>query len=85
MNIGQLQAFHEVLLITPLRFEQGAEAVLAVREQCIVVLNLTAMGSVFGAKNCRFRFEGVEHWMARNTGLEIRLLFAPANVDVNLS
>ncbi|EAR18909.1 hypothetical protein WH7805_03702 [Synechococcus sp. WH 7805] len=86
MKIGQPQAFHEVLVITPLRFDQGAEAVLAVREQRIVVLNLTAMEPSLAQRTADFvsggvrALDGQEH----RVGDQV-LLFAPANVDVNLS
>lgn len=86
MDIGQLQGFHEVLVITPLTFEQGAEVVLAVRDQCTVVLNLTAMEPSLAQRTADFvsggvrALDGQEH----RVGDQV-LLFAPANVDVNLS
>ena len=86
MNSGQHPGFHEVLVVTSLQFEQGAEAVLAVRNQCTVVLNLTEMEPSLAQRTADFvsggvrALDGQEHRVGERV-----LLFAPAGVNVNLS
>lgn len=73
-------------MITPLSFEQGTEAVLAVRDQVTVVLNLTAMDPSLAQRTADFvsggvrALDGQEH----RVGDQV-LLFAPANVHVTLN
>lgn len=86
MNIGQPRGFQEVLVITPLSFEQGTEVVQAIREQATVVLNLTAMEPSLAQRTADFvsggvrALDGQEHRIGDQV-----LLFAPANVDVTLN
>lgn len=73
-------------MITPLSFEQGMEAVQAIRDQATVVLNLTAMEPSLAQRTADFvsggvrALDGQEHRIGDQV-----LLFAPANVDVTLN
>ena len=43
MSFSHSDGWHDVIVMTPQRFEEGLEAVLAVRDQRTVLLNLSQM------------------------------------------
>ena len=43
MDLSGVTGFHEIIVLTPRGFEEGLDAVMAVREQRTVLLNLSEM------------------------------------------
>ena len=84
MDLSGVSGFQEIIVLTPRGFEEGLDAVLAVREQRTVLLNLSEMESKLAQRTADFVSGGVYalHGQERRVGERV-LLFAPASVDID--
>ena len=84
MDLSGVSGFHEIIVLTPRGFEEGLDAVMAVREQRTVLLNLSEMESKLAQRTADFVSGGVYalQGQERRVGERV-LLFAPASVDID--
>jgi cell division inhibitor SepF len=75
--------FNEVVVLSPSRFDQGTDAVLAVQQQRMVVLHLGAMDPQEAQRTIDFVSGGVYAMDGQSERLgEAVFLFAPALVSI---
>lgn len=75
--------WHDVLVLTPVQFEEALEAVMAVREQHTVVLNLSRMPPDLAQRAADFVCGGVHALDGHQQRIgENVLLFAPTSVKL---
>ncbi len=76
--------WHEIVVFKPLTFEEALEAVLAVRQQRTVLLNVSRMDSQLGRRTIDFVLGGVTALDGHRVQIEEQVfLFAPSLVTVN--
>ena len=84
MKTMSQNGWHDVIVFTPERFEEGLEAVLAVRDQQTVLLNLSRMPPDLAQRTADFICGGVHALDGQQQRVgENVLLFAPASVRLN--
>ena len=59
MDLSGVSGFHEIIVLTPRGFEEGLDAVMAVREQRTVLLNLSEMEAKLAQRTADFVSGGV--------------------------
>ncbi len=75
--------WHEVIVLTPLAFDEGLKAVLSVRQQHTVVLNLSRMEPALAQRTADFVIGGVVALDGHHARLgENVFLFAPSLVAI---
>ena len=81
MNSPHQDGWHDVIVFTPQRFDEALEAVLAVRDQQTVLLNLSRMEPDLAQRTADFVSGGVHalDGQQQRVGDNV-LLFAPASV-----
>lgn len=81
MKTMSQDGWHDVVVFTPERFDEGLEAVLAVRDQQTVLLNLSRMPPDQAQRTADFVCGGVHALDGQQQRVgENVLLFAPASV-----
>ncbi|HGY5535674.1 MAG: cell division protein SepF [Prochlorococcus sp.] len=76
--------WHEIVVFKPLGFEEACEAVLAVRQQRTVLLNVSRMDSELGRRTIDFVLGGVTALDGHLVRIDENVfLFAPALVTIN--
>ena len=81
MKTMSQDGWHDVVVFTPERFEEGLEAVLAVREQQTVLLNLSRMPPDLAQRTADFVSGGVHALDGQQQRVgENVLLFSPGYV-----
>ena len=83
MNSPLQDGWHDVIVFTPQRFDEALEAVLAVRDQQTVLLNLSRMEPDLAQRTADFVSGGVHalDGQQQRVGDNV-LLFAPASVQL---
>ena len=84
MEQSGVTGFNEILVLTPRVFEEGLDAVVAVREQRTVLLNLSNMETKLAQRTADFVSGGVYalEGQERRIGERV-MLFAPRWVDID--
>ena len=81
MKTMSQDGWHDMVVFTPERFEEGLEAVLAVREQQTVLLNLSRMPPDLAQRTADFVSGGVHALDGQQQRVgENVLLFSPGSV-----
>ena len=84
MSIPHSDGWHDVVVMTPQRFEEGLKALLAVRDQRTVLLNLSRMDPDQAQRTADFVSGGVHalDGHQQRVGKNV-LLFAPASIRLD--
>ena len=84
MSFSHSDGWHDVIVMTPQHFEEGLEAVLAVRDQRTVLLNLSRMDPDQAQRTADFVSGGVHALDGHQQRVgESVLLFAPASIRLD--
>ncbi len=84
MELSAVSNFNEILVLTPQRLEEGLSALVALREQRTVLLNLSNMDPQLAQRTADFVSGGVNalHGQERRVGEQV-FLFTPASVVID--
>ena len=84
MSFHHSDGWHDVVVMTPQRFEDGLDALLAVRDQRTVLLNLSRMNPELAQRTADFVSGGVHALDGHQQRVgESVLLFAPASIRLD--
>jgi cell division inhibitor SepF len=84
MSLSHSDGWHDLVVMTPQRFEDGLNALLAVRDQRTVLLNLSRMDSEQAQRTADFVSGGVHALDGHQQRVgESVLLFAPASIRLD--
>ena len=84
MSFPHSEGWHDVVVMTPQCFEEGLDALLAVREQRTVLLNLSRMDPDQAQRTADFVSGGVHALDGHQQRVgESVLLFAPASIRLD--
>ena len=84
MSFPHSDGWHDVVVLTPQCFEEGLDALLAVREQRTVLLNLSRMDPDQAQRTADFVSGGVHALDGHQQRVgESVLLFAPASIRLD--
>ena len=84
MFLHHSDGWHDVVVMTPQRFEDGLDALLAVRDQRTVLLNLSRMDPELAQRTADFVSGGVHALDGHQQRVgESVLLFAPASIRLD--
>ena len=84
MSFHHSDGWHDVVVMAPQRFEDGLDALLAVRDQRTVLLNLSRMDPELAQRTADFVSGGVHALDGHQQRVgESVLLFAPASIRLD--
>ncbi len=84
MSFSHSDGWHDVVVMTPQRFEDGLDALLAVRDQRTVLLNLSRMDPEQAQRTADFVSGGVHALDGHQQRVgDSVLLFAPASIRLD--